>query len=299
VKLRAVHRNLSVCSAPFIAWSAIFFCRLSAFADPQAPLPNQSDVADPSNPAGQDSNYNGGDFTRPETSVSTRLEYRTSSGTTSETKRERELLQFSSKLDLGVGWKLGTLVQLPFVEKTTTTFDPPVSDSNGGFSDAVFQGAVIRTVDAHWAYGFGARLVAPTAEESVGTDRWQIMPGVGVRYSFLEIGPDTYFVPVVRYAISFGGDPAQRTIREPQIAPTLNIGLPGRWFVTFYPSNDIRINYGTPISGQTGRLFLPLDIAIGKKFTNDLIVSLEGSVPIVKDYPVYDFKTELKMTWQF
>jgi hypothetical protein len=133
----------------------------------------------------------------------------------------------------------------------------------------------------------------------VGTDRWQIMPAAGVRYSFLEFNADTYFVPVVRYAISFGGNPTARTIREPQIAPTLNIGLPDNWFVTLYPSNDIRINFGTPISGQTGRLFLPFDAAFGKKVTDNLIVSLEGSVPIVKDYPVYDFKTELKVTWQF
>ncbi|MGH6875907.1 MAG: transporter, partial [Rhizomicrobium sp.] len=225
--------------------------------------------------------------------------YRTSSGTTSATDRERELLQFNSKLDLGAGWKLGTLVQLPFVEKTTTTFNSLNSQSNGGFSDAVFQAALIHTIDTHWAYGFGARLVAPTAEESLGSGRWQIMPGLGVRYSFLEIGPDTYFVPVMRYAISFAGDPTRRNISELQIAPTLNIGLPDRWFVTLYPSNDIRINYGTPVSGQTGRLFLPLDMAIGRKFTNNLIISLEGSVPIIKDYPVYDFKTELKVTWQF
>jgi hypothetical protein len=33
------------------------------------------------------------------------------------------------------------------------------------------------------------------------------MPGFGVRYSFRDIGPDTYFVPVTRYAVSFAGDP--------------------------------------------------------------------------------------------
>jgi hypothetical protein len=70
------------------------------------------------------------------------------------------------------------------------------------------------------------------------------MPGFGIRYSFLEFGDDTYFVPKLRYAVSFGGDPSRRNRNEPQIAPTLNIGLPDRWFVTLYPSYDIRINYG-------------------------------------------------------
>jgi hypothetical protein len=96
-----------------------------------------------------------------------------------------------------------------------------------------------------------------------------------------------------------GGDPAKRNIREAQIAPTFNIGLPERWFVTFYPSNDIRINDAAPISCQTGRLFLPLDLAAGRKTTDTVTVSLEAGVPIVKDYPVYNFKTEFKMTFQF
>jgi hypothetical protein len=39
--------------------------------------------------------------------------------------------------------------------------------------------------------------------------------------------------------------------------------------VTFYPSNDIRINFGDPISGQTGRLFLPFDAAIGREMKNN------------------------------
>jgi hypothetical protein len=31
------------------------------------------------------------------------------------------------------------------------------------------------------------------------------MPGFGVRYSFTDLGPDTYFIPVIRYAISVAG----------------------------------------------------------------------------------------------
>ena len=246
-----------------------------------------------------DSSYNNGDFTRPETSATLRLEFRKSSSPTSATEREIEILQYNSKLDLGENWKVGTQIQAPFVEKTTTTFDPPGAQNAAGLGDASFQAALIHSAGERWAYGFGARLVAPTATDSVSLDRWQIMPAAGVRYSFLEAGSDTYFVPVVRYAISFGGNPAARVIREPQIAPTLNIGLPNDWFVTLYPSNDIRINFGTPVPGQTGRLFLPLDAAIGKKFMSSLIVSIEVSVPIVRDYPVYDFKSELKLTWQF
>ena len=46
---------------------------------------------------------------------------------------------------------------------------------------------------------------------------------------------------------------------------------------------------------QTGRLFLPFDARIGRKLTDNLAVSLEIGAPIIKDYPVYDFKTQLRL----
>ena len=73
--------------------------------------------------------------------------------------------------------------------------------------------------------------------------------------------------------MSFAGDPSARRISEPQIAPTLNVDLPGRWFLTFYPSYDIRINFGALKAGQTGRLFLPIDALLGAKLTDNLNLS--------------------------
>ena len=136
---------------------------------------------------------------------------------------------------------------------------------------------------------------AQTGADSLGSGEWQVMPGLGVRYMLFELGPDSYFVPTMRYAVSVPGNPGARRISEPQIAPTLNIDLPGPFFITFYPSHDIRINYGAPISGQTGRLFLPFDALIGARLTDKVQLSLEGSVPIVKDYPVYNFKAEARL----
>jgi hypothetical protein len=45
----------------------------------------------------------------------------------------------------------------------------------------------------------------------------------------------------------------------------LNIGMPDGWSFTFYPSTGIRINYGDPITGQTSRRFIPLDVRVTKK----------------------------------
>jgi hypothetical protein len=287
--------NLRLIVAPLPLSGMLVLCSPTADADPQPqPVPQQStDSSD-----AEEASYNGEDFTRPQTAFETRLRYQTS-GTTTRTDKETLYLRATAKVDLGSGWKLGLLAQTSFADKTVTAFDPASSTTEGGVGDSTLQAALIYTVDQHWAWGFGARLVDPTAEDSLGSGKWQIMPGFGVRYSFTELGPDTYFVPVIRYAMSFAGNPLARTISEPQIAPTLNVGLPDRWFVTFYPSNDIRINYGQPVSGQTGRLFLPFDAAFGRKMTENLVMSLEASVPVIKDYPVYNFKTEFKVAWNF
>lgn len=99
----------------------------------------------------------------------------------------------------------------------------------------------------------------------------------------------------MRYALSIPGNLGAQRISKLEIAPTLNIDLPGPFFMTFYPSHDIRINYGPPIAGQIGRLFLPFDALIGARLTDKVQLSLESSVPIVKAYPVYNFKTEARL----
>jgi hypothetical protein len=209
--------------------------------------------------------YNGLDYTRPQRNAELRLQYRTSSSPTTKTKRDVAHLKLATKIQLTNSWNLGLQGQLPFIDKTADTLNTRGVDREAGIGDSFAQVVMARTIDPHWAYGFGARLVAPTAGDALGSGQWQIMPGFGVRYSFLEIGPETYFVPSVRYAMSFAGDPTRRNISQPQIAPTLNVGLPDHWFFTLYPSNDIRINYGDAVPGQTGRLFLPFDAAVGRR----------------------------------
>jgi len=244
--------------------------------------------------ADQDAQNNGTDLTRPQNSVELRFRYQDVTRAETLTEREIAFLRVTSRIPLESDWKLSFYAQIDGLNKRTS----PGTDE-AGFGDSLMQAALIQTLSDRWAYGFGARLVAPTAQDDLGSGKWQIMPAFGVRYSFLEWGDRTYFIPAMRYAISFAGNPSKRNISQPQIAPTFNIGLPDKWFVTLYPSNDIRINYGDPVSGQTGRLFLPADFAIGKNVTDELVISLEIGVPIVRDYPVYDFKTELRIVVKY
>ena len=59
------------------------------------------------------------------------------------------------------------------------------------------------------------------------------------------------------------------------------------------------MNFGDPITGQTGRLFLPFDALVGRTLTKNLTASLEVGVPIIKDYPVYDFEIEARLNLSY
>jgi hypothetical protein len=152
---------------------------------------------------------------------------------------------------------------------------------------------LIRNINARMAFGFGLRLIAPTGDDALGSGI------VGARFGLPEINSSSYFEPLLRYDVSVAGDPTNRSISNLQFAPMLNIGLPDRWFVTLFPSPDIRVNFGDPITGQTGRWFIPFDFRVGKKLSDTIALSLEVSVPMLKDYPVYDFKSQVRLnvTW--
>jgi hypothetical protein len=138
-------------------------------------------------------------------------------------------------------------------------------------------------------------VIAPTGGDTLGSGKWEIMPIAGLRYELSEVSRGSYFEPYARYDVSFAGDPSKRNIGNLQLAPFLNVGLPESWFVALYPSADIRINFGDPVPGQTGRLFFPFDARIGRNLTDHIALSLEIGVPIIKDYPVYNFKAELRL----
>ena len=113
-----------------------------------------------------------------------------------------------------------------------------------------------------------------------------------------EISDGSFFVPLFRYEQTFAASyPGSRPSSNLQFSPQLKINLPETWFVSLFPSPDIRWNFGAKANGQTGRLFLPFDAQAGRSFGN-LLTSLEVSVPVIKDYPVYHLKIEARLSWE-
>ena len=51
--------------------------------------------------------------------------------------------------------------------------------------------------------------------------------------------------------------------------------------------------------GQTGRFFLPLNFMIGWKPTEHMVISAEFGIPIIKEFPVYTFKTQVRIGYLF
>jgi hypothetical protein len=247
----------------------------------------------------------GDDFARPLSLFQVFYEHKTAPGsgsepgTTSQVTTDTLKLRADRRIDLAPQWALAVRADLPFLAKNPVSSSNPDGNYLYGVGDADFQAALLHEFDTRWAAGFGARLTAPTGGDMIGSGKWQIMPGVAVRYALFEFNSNSYIEPLLRYNVSFAGDPSKKNISNLQFAPTLHLSLPDHWFVTFYPSADIRVNYGDPVTGQTGRLFLPFDVRIGRKLAKDLVLSLEVGMPIIKDYPVYDFKTEVRLNMLF
>jgi hypothetical protein len=248
---------------------------------------------------------NGQDFTRPQNLFQLRYLDQTAPGsgsvpgTTRTVTSNTVTLRSDVKIDLASQWTLALRGDLPLAAKDPITSDNPTGEYRYGIGDVDFQGALIKQLDARWAVGFGARIIAPTGADDLTSGKWQALPIIGARYMLPELSAGSYFTALVRYDVSFAGDPSSKNISNLQLAPTLNVALPDRWFVTFYPNPEIRLNFGDPITGQTGRLFLPLDFLVGRSITKDVTLSLEIGVPLIKDYPVYDFKTVTRLNVKF
>ena len=279
-------------------------CAISWPLAPRAMAASQeADAAQPTSDASQDtkqeSENNGQDFTRPQNLIQLRDTYETAPGTTRQVTHDTLTLRADRWFNIAPQWQLALRIDLPFIAKNPINSENSDGDFLYGLGDAYTQAALICTFDPRWAAGIGVRLIAPTGQENLTSDKWRLMPQAAVRAMLPEIASGSYFQALVRYDISIAGDPSAKTISNLQLAPMLNISLPDRWFVTFYPNPDIRVNFGDPVTGQTGRLFLPFDAMLGRKLTKNLTASLEVGVPIIKDYPVYDLKTEVRLNFSY
>jgi hypothetical protein len=238
------------------------------------------------------------DPTRPTNFFDIRNRYQDST-TSKKNDQVQTILRGNGTFDVSQGWKLGYRVDLPLIASNAITADNPDGNYNYGVGRILLSTYLANILDDRWAYAFGGQVNAPAASGTqFGNGNWDVRPLLAVRAMLPEISDGSYFVPLFRYAQTFAASfPNSRPASNLQISPQLKIILPDTWFVTLFPSPDVRWNFGAKASGQTGRLFLPFDISGGRNFGN-LLTSLEVSVPMIKDYPVYHLKIEARLSWK-
>jgi hypothetical protein len=222
-------------------------------------------------------------------------------GTTRTVTTDTFKLRGDYSFDLSPDWQFVVRGDLPYLAKDPVNSVNPDGDFIYGLGDADVQGTLIHTFDSRWKAGAAIRLITPTGDwdNGLGSGLWRVQPAAGFRYALPEISSGSYFEPFARYDQSFAGDPAKKEISNLQFAPMVNFSLPDHFYFSLYPSADIRWNFGPAVTGQTGRLFLPFDARVGRNFSKFLSVSLEVGVPIVKQYPVYDFQSILRVNINF
>ena len=243
---------------------------MAASQDAVATAPTNLSSQDTDTP---ESAGSGQDFTRPQNLFQLRDSYRTAPGTTRPVTTDTLTLRADRWFDLAPQWLLAFRADLPFVAKNPVNSDDPDGHFLYGLGNADAQAALIHMFDLRWAAGLGIRLIAPTGQDDVASKKWQLMPIVGVRAMLPEIASGSYFMALARYDLSVAGDPSAKTISNLQLAPTLNLSLPDRWFITLYPNPDIRVNFGDPSLGRLGVSFchsthwaLPSEVRIANEF---------------------------------
>ena len=242
---------------------------------------------------------NGQDITRPLQRIDLRYQYLDLPPATKDTQHIFTL-RYDKPIPLDAHWQLAFRFDVPLIYTNALSNDNPGGACRFGVSDFLAQGFLIYVIDNRWAVAGGTQLILPTGSLSSTTfGAYRLVPTAAVRAGLPEISPGSFFAGVVRYDFDFAGRSERAHKSELQLSPLLNVNLPDRWFVTLFPSTDIKINLTGKRPGDSGRLFLPFNAMAGKMITKSIVGSLEIGVPIVNDYKQYDFKMEFRVGFFF
>ena len=205
-------------------------------------------------------------------------------------------VRYERPFTLPDSWKFAFRVELPVVVTNDpgSSSDPPTSFV-AGIGNTVFQVGLSKDVDARQAFGLGLRFLAPPPEgDRFGNGRWRMLPTAGYRYYLPEISNGSFLQFVARYAFDFAGNTTSSHTSELQMSPSLNVGLPDNWYVTLFPSTDLRYNF------IRREWFVPFDFEMGKQWSDSLVTGLEVAAPLFDTpHPVYKFKIEGHIGFRF
>jgi len=242
---------------------------------------------------------NGQDITRPLTRFDVRYQFQTlpaPANGSNNTLTLRTDRPFTLTKDL----KFSTRLDMPFMISNANGPDNLDGKVKAGLGDILAMGLLIYKPSDRFACATGAQFTFPTAStDEMGSGKYTIVPTIGLRMDMHEISRGSFTAMIFRYNVDYAGNSNRNHISELQFAPLVLINLPQLWFINLFPSTDIRYNLADERPGDKGRWFIPLDFMVGKMLTKTTVASLEVSIPIIKDYSVYDFKTEARVGFFF
>jgi hypothetical protein len=246
---------------------------------------------------------NGEDPTRPRNQFQVRQRYeRLPDAGGREPEKWVTTLRADLWTGFGDGWKLYGRIDQPLVysHDVTSGFNPN-GHNRFGQGDLLTEIAIVAPPPtARLGYGLGVRAVWPTAGlNEAGKGKYQIGPVAGARYSLPEIGPGSFFLAKAIYLNSVAsrdGNSGRADINLLKLQPKFNVGLPDHWFVTAYASETIEVNYQ-----DDGKVFIPFDLMIGKKFFDSFVASLEYSRSLIHDkgFEPYQWQIEGRIGYYF
>ena len=96
-------------------------------------------------------------------------------------------LRLDHRVDLSQQSLIALRADLPMLAKNPITSSNPNGDYLYGLGDADAQALFVHNFDKRWVAGFGARMIAPTGGDTIGSGKWEIMPIAGLRYELSEV----------------------------------------------------------------------------------------------------------------
>ena len=221
------------------------------------------------------------------------VDFRTEFNGTSDTSETRFTLRYDERREIGNGWRLKLRVDAPYVIAHETD-DQGERQNTSGVGDMLFEIVFTKLTAPQHGFGLGMQVLAPRAgEKALGSGKWRLRPGIGYRWPVAGVSDSSFFQMILRYDFSIAGDDDRSDVRQLQFAPNLELGLPKQWYVSFFPSTDIRYDF------VRHQFFLPANIEVGKEWGR-WVASVEGGKALIKgDRPPYDWKIEGRLGLRF
>ena len=194
------------------------------------------------------------------------------------------------------GWLIALRFDMPLVLTDRPGPDNPAGDDEFGAGDFLSQLFFIAPSPdraKRFRLGAGAQFIWPTASrDETGSGMYQVAPSVFGIYYTPEISGGSFVGLLLRDYVSYAGDKDRRDIHELSVQPVINVNLPRGWYLASF--SDIRINWK-----DDAKVFLPLDLEVGKFVTREVVTSVQVDVPVVADYDLYKWQVEVRVGFYF